>query len=885
MRNKSGHGPLLLVKAISMKKLILLPLFLAFFGLNSKAQTLLIDEDFEGATLSVTSSSSSGVGGWALSSNLQVSGSNSDTAAVQQGDTLFLETQAFDASSIAFMTLEFEHICKIDFFDQAIVQISTDNGQSWTSLSSAEYTGSAFFASGAFSAVSYGIWNIGQPAAIPTNAWWQKETFNLANFVGNAQTKVRFALIDADNNGAVNNYGWLIDDLKVIGASCELIPPTISLTGTTYNGLVYTTGPYPVQADIADASGIDSASLTYTLNSGAAVTLPMSRVSGNNIFQATIPSAAIGDTICYSIYASDSTSCVNSTIFPSSTGCTQFEVRNNPPPNCVGTPVFNYDYTESFASFTSGGGTTVGTLQNNWVNEPTADSHDWYVNDQGTPSAGTGPTTGRTPTDQQYMYVESSGAFRNRTAILNTPCYDLSALVAPKFSFWYHMDGAQMGELHLDAYFGGQWVNDIIPAYIGAQGSNWNFREVDISAYAGSIVLFRFRAITGNGFQSDIAIDDVSIIEPLANDLNLTDIITPNVSGCNGSANDFVTLEITNDGSAVQDTIPLAYTLNGGAIVRDTAFVNLNPGISFNHTFQQTVNLAAQGSYSFDFWIELGNDQNRDNDSIFNYTVASSPVTTAFPDTTNFDNFTNGTPGTLVDGWTNGIFDSHDWWVQNGGTPSNNTGPAADHTSGSGNYMYIEASNFNNLDAVLLSKCFDIRNLNRAELSFFYHMDGLTQGELRLDILVNGILIQDIMPPIMGSQGPNWNLQTVDLSPYSGVVKLLFRGITGNGFQSDIALDDVVIRDANPVGIEESIANRSRLLLFPNPASESVWLELDEDQSASMILRNKLGQVVMQQELINAQTLLDLSDLRTGLYMVEVLHENGERSVQRLIKK
>ena len=868
-----------------MKKLIVFPFLLVFLAFQSKAQTLLIDEDFEGATLSVTTYSSSGTGGWARNSNLSVSGSNSDSAAVQLGDTLFLETQAFDASTSAFMTLEFEHICKIDFFDQAIVQVSTDNGQNWTSLSSAEYTGSAFFASGSFSAVSYGIWNIAQPSAVPTNTWWQKETFNLASFTGNTQTKVRFALLDADNNGAVNNYGWLIDDLKITVASCELIPPSIALSGTTYNGLVYTTGPYPVQATITDASGIDSASLTYTLNSGAPVTLPMSRVSGNTIFQATIPSATIGDTICYSIYASDSTSCVNATTFPSTTGCTQFEVRNNPPPNCVGTPIFNYDYTESFATFVSGNGNSVGTLQNNWVNEPTADTHDWYVIDQNTPSGGTGPTSGRTPTDQLYMYVEASGTFRNRTAILNTPCYDLSALVAPKFSFWYHMEGNQMGELHLDAYFGGQWVNDIIPAYIGSQGSNWNFREVDISAYAGSIVLFRFRAITGNGFQSDIAIDDVSIIEPLANDLNLTDIITPNVSGCNGSANDFVTLEITNDGSAVQDTIPLAYSLNGGAVVRDTAFVNLNPGVSFNHTFQQTVNLAAQGSYSFDFWIELANDQNRDNDSIFNYTVASSPVTTLFPDTTNFDNFTNGTPGILVDGWTNDIFDSHDWWVQNGPTASNNTGPAGDHTSGSGNYMYIEATNFNNLDAVLLSKCLDIRNLNRPELSFFYHMDGLSQGELRLDILVNGILIQDIMPPIMGSQGATWNLQTVDLSPYSGIVKLLFRGITGNGFQSDIAIDDVVMRDANPVGISENVEEFHKLQLFPNPARETVWLQLNTNERASMVLRNKLGQVVQQQELINAQTLIDLSSLRSGLYLVEVLHENGERSVQRLIKK
>ena len=863
-----------------MKKL---KFFLAFIGLcsASMAQTTLIQEDFEGATLAVSTYSTSGTNSWSLNSNLQVSGQKSDSSSVQLGDTIYLETQAFDASAVSFMTLEFEHICKIDFFDKAIVEVSIDNGSNWTQLTSSEYTGSAFFSSNSFSAVSYSNWNIAQPNAIPDNTWWVKETFNLGSFVGNMQTKVRFVLIDADNNGAVNNYGWLIDDLKITGAPCELIPPSISLSGVTYQGQVYTTGPYNIQADITDASGVDSVSLSYSVNSGATTSQLMVLQSGNT-YQATIPSVNVGDTVCYSIFANDNTTCSNASVFPSTTSCMQFIVGNNPPPNCVGTPVFSYPYLETFASFTSGNGTNVGTLRNNWENS-NADTHDWYVLNMSTTSTGTGPSSGHTSTDPNYIYVEASNQF-NRTAILNTPCYDMSTLNAPKFSFWYHMEGANMGELHLDIYFGGNWVLDIMPPLIGAQGSNWNFKEIDLTSYAGNIVQLRFRGITGGGYQSDIAIDDIAIIEPLSNDLVLDDVITPNVSGCNGSANDFVTLKVKNAGSAIQDTIPLAYRLNGAAIVRDTAFVALNPGDSINHTFQQTVNLAALGNYSFDFWVELAGEQNVIDDSIFNYTVSSSSVVSSFPDTMDFDNFTVGIPGTLNNGWVNSIYDSHDWYVHSGATTSGGTGPSGDNTSGTGNYMYVEASNLFNLEAILMSQCYDIRNLNQPNLNFYYHMLGAQLGELHVDIQVNGIEIKDIITPIVGNQGSSWLMGNIDLTPYKGVVKLIFRGITGPGYQSDIAIDDIEVFDANPVGIAET-ETKTVWTFYPNPSHDFIYINIGNSNSAAELnVRNSIGQIVLNSSLRASNSKIDVSHLEGGVYFLEVVTET-QRSLKKLIIK
>jgi hypothetical protein len=853
-----------------------------------QAQTTLFTEDFEGATLGVTSSSSSGNNNnaWALNTNLQSGGLRSDSAQVKLNDSLFLETSAFSTVGFANVALRFDQICKIDFFDRAIVQYSTNNGSSWTTLGATAYTGSGTLINSSFSSASYLLWDPANINATPTNSWWRSEGFDISASANNAQVKLRFVLIDADNNGPVSNYGWLLDDIEVVGAPCELIPPTIALSQTIYQGTTSFRGPYQINANITDASGVASARIIYTLNGVAQTPVSMSNIGAND-WQGTLPAAQIGDTICYRIEATDNTTCANVGYLPSSNGCIEFDVVSNPPPPCVGTTVSSYPYLESFATFTPGNGSnTAGTLRNSWVNENT-DTHDWWVLDRATTSVGTGPSADHSPGDANYMYVESSGTFSNTTAILNTPCFDLSTLSSPKLEFYYHMwdqQQNQMGDLHLDVYFGGQWVLDIMPIISGDQGQNWNLRLVDLSAYAGNTIKLRFRAEVGSGFRSDIAIDDISIFEPLSEDMGISGVFSPSANACTGSSNQFVTLEISNFGSQTQDTIPLAYTLNGGGIVRDTAFLSIPSGDTVNFTFQQPVNMGTVGAYDFDFWVELPGDQNLSNDTVSDYIINTSALNSIFPDTTNFDNFTVGIPGTLLDGWSNDPSgDLHDWYVRSGTTPSSNTGPSGDNTSGLGNYMYVEATGFFNQTANLFSKCWDISNLNQPEVEFYYHMLGGSMGDLHLDININGILIQDIMPVISGNQGSNWLMQTVDLTPYKGNIKLIFRAEIGGGFQSDIAIDDVVLIDRMPVGVESLEQEQEEFKVFPNPAREVVNLLYNSSSQARLQIFNMNGQLVYEAQLSpNSVEQIDVSAFSAGLYQLRLSNESGV-SVEKLI--
>jgi hypothetical protein len=189
---------------------------------------------------------------------------------------------------------------------------------------------------------------------------------------------------------------------------------------------------------------------------------------------------------------------------------------------------------------------------------------------------------------------------------------------------------------------------------------------------------------------------------------------------------------------------------------------------------------------------------------------------TTFPSNEPFTSFTTGTPGTLANNWTNLSGDDLEWFVDNNGTPTANTGPIVDrtlsNTTANAKYMYVEASgaaSSPNKVAILRSPCYNISSLTAPYLVFWYHMRGSQMGSLRVDINAAGVVTQNHLV-ISGEQGLYWKQGYLDLSPWSGQANLRieFRAITGNGELSDIAIDDVFVGNLTPVfGCNEATAN------------------------------------------------------------------------------
>ena len=147
-------------------------------------------------------------------------------------------------------------------------------------------------------------------------------------------------------------------------------------------------------------------------------------------------------------------------------------------------------------------------------------------------------------------------------------------------------------------------------------------------------------------------------------------------------------------------------------------------------------------------------------------------------------------PYTYPSGWTTSP-GTTGWIVWNGSTPTANTGPAADHTSGHGNYAYCESSApWSTATFTLDLGPQVIASLSSPTLDFWCHMHGGNVGTLEVEFF-DGIVWTSIWS-LAGDQGMLWQNVRIPLNATGPTVQLRFRyqGIAESG---DVAIDDVAL--------------------------------------------------------------------------------------------
>ncbi|WP_194767962.1 T9SS type A sorting domain-containing protein [Tamlana sp. I1] len=148
--------------------------------------------------------------------------------------------------------------------------------------------------------------------------------------------------------------------------------------------------------------------------------------------------------------------------------------------------------------------------------EASANDYHWYTNRGDTQTEGTGPShsTNDNQEPNSFIYAEASGANPGDIAEFISPCiyvdYENTAL-----EFAYHMFGKNIGELHVDIKTENGYINDVIPALYGQQQKKQTdaflTKTVDLSSYTNQTINLRFRAIRGESWDGDIAIDNIFI--------------------------------------------------------------------------------------------------------------------------------------------------------------------------------------------------------------------------------------------------------------------------------------------------------------------------------------------------------------------------------------
>ncbi|MEQ8908502.1 MAG: S8 family serine peptidase [Vicingaceae bacterium] len=380
---------------------------------------------------------------------------------------------------------------------------------------------------------------------------------------------------------------------------------------------------------------------------------------------------------------------------------------------------------------------------------------------------------------------------------------------------------------------------------------------------------------------------------PLPYDINITQFNSPTIDylpGCNVSKIP-IRITVNNAGDSTISNIPVKLYANG-IIFQDTIVGPLAPNAFQFFNFRDSIN-ATTGQLTISVAADLVNDGNELNDSLSKTITVYNGITFAPPYSFDFETFntcsTNNNCGnttcSLNFGWANmpnGVADVHDMRTNTGSTPSNNTGPSFDHNPGTANgkYIYSEASNgCTGQDAYVLSPCFDLSNTVQPEFSFWYHMYGSDMGVLRVDVLVDGYWTNNIITPLFGNQGNSWQNQTINLSNYNGkVVNLRFRITTGSGFESDLALDDMELRDL-ATSIDE-VKLDQELSIFPNPSNGIFNVRSNKNLKTTARVFDLQGRMVKQQRLNGSSHTIDLSQLKKGIYLLDI---EGRSKREKLI--
>ncbi len=400
---------------------------------------------------------------------------------------------------------------------------------------------------------------------------------------------------------------------------------------------------------------------------------------------------------------------------------------------------------------------------------------DWTISAAGTPSGATGPSA---PAQGSHYYYLEASANAEKVGILESPCFDFSALSSALLSFQYHMLGRTMGslEVQVSTDMGNHWTS--IWFRNGEQAGVWSSAAINLDDYAGeSWVGFRIVGTIGSAFLSDMAIDDI--------------VISGVDAGPTAPVANFTATQMqVKPGESIHFTDVSTGTPIGW-------LWNFEGGYPTQSTLQHpVVTYVTPGSYAVSLTVtnEGGEDTMVKEAYITVLEEDSEPAgcengVQAFPYAESFENG--------LGDWTQNTDDNINWVRLDKNTPSTATGP---ESAAEGKwYLYTEASGDYNSHAILTSPCIDLTELGNARFEFQFHMFGNNMGTLSVEASVDNGTTWTSLWSRSGDQGNSWKSASVDLVNYIGQASVLLRiiGHTGNGFRSDIAIDELSITTSN----------------------------------------------------------------------------------------
>ncbi len=486
-------------------------------------------------------------------------------------------------------------------------------------------------------------------------------------------------------------------------------------------------------------------------------------------------------------------------------------------------------FTEDFESFSlcSGAtncGQTICNLSNSWLNGSNGiyDDIDWRTFSGPTTSQSTGPSIDQNPGTSigKYIYLEASGNCNAQLAELYSPCINLNGSTFPVLEFWYHMSGIEMGDISVDLYTENGWINNVF-AVAGNQGLAWKKAVIDLSDYKNSSVLVRINGTTGTGYRSDIAIDDIKVVE--FSNLPIADFsASENVVCVDG------TLDLIDQSSGFANSWKWHITPASFTYINSTDS-SQNPSIQLNAAGSYTVQLIAS------------NDNGSDTAIKSMFLIADPGNQIPY-----FENFASFPPA--------------NWEIINpdGLTKWEHSQDIFDPSSMNNQNPFLSKSaSYNNFSAAvkgaedyIISANINLFNETKPVLYFYVAYADPASGSDTLRIDVSSDCGDNFTPTSYKKGGSDlattigtsnffkpqslgdWRLDSLDLSAYiGGNIKIRFTNISGIGdvlYIKDIqVVDGNVTRPTASVQVADTIACENTPVVFNSTVTGAVSTDID----------------------------------------------------------
>ncbi len=609
---------------------------------------------------------------------------------------------------------------------------------------------------------------------------WQEVIYPLTTANGYNGTDTYIALIHDLSGGT-------FDDIYIDDFNYEVIPACPKVTGVSFSNI-----------------GFDNADMSYILN-------------GDSLQLEWGPAGYTQGTGCVVSVANNGTININNTLDP---GCaiglgasTTYDVyvRNNCTSSGDGFSIWSgpfsfttacaptmAPFTENFDSWDPGTGSTTAnndSISSCWSRDPIAGSGSylWLVDNNGTGSSNTGPSTDNSGSGN-YLYTEASSGSTGDIAYLYSPLIDVSGLSLPYVQFYLHGTGDDLDRLDLEYLDNGTWTPliTVIGEQQAAIADPFMLMADTLDNLSGTITQLRFKATRGTSFEGDWAIDELSVIE------------TPS---CTPSTAFMVD-------SATGNTIYTSWTAGAGtSFIINADTTGFTPGMGRYGDTVSLTNGAITGlmpSTDYDIYLKDvcggGNGSSMWVGPINGRTAC--PAVYSSPVLFDLEDLSIGNRVDFVNCWSTDKTSNPRWEVETASGSnlnSTNTGPFFDKTLNGvagGNYWFLETSGGSlGNEANLNSPPIDLSGMTEPSLYFWFHMYGADMGNLHIDIENQGTWYNDYFL-IQGQQdtagNDDWNQLELNLASFvNDTIRIRFRGERGNGFTSDMAIDDIEIAEAS----------------------------------------------------------------------------------------